>query len=92
MARSKIIDGVRYKVVSSPRRNKKYRVIRERDDEVITDYGAKGYTMRPGTERGDSYCARSSGIKGVRDVNSANFWARLDWNCKGKRSLKKRLL
>ena len=24
-------------------------------------YGAKGYTIGPGTKRGDSYCARSAG-------------------------------
>ena len=28
-------------------------------------YGAKGYTIAPGTKRGDSYCARSLGIRSV---------------------------
>ena len=28
-------------------------------------YGAKGYSIAPGTKRGDSYCARSLGIRSV---------------------------
>ena len=31
--------------------------------------------------RKKSYCARSGGIKGGKDVTSANYWSRKAWNC-----------
>jgi len=89
--RTKIINNKKYIIKTSPLKNKKYRVTNT-TGQVIADYGAKGMRMYPGTKRGDSYCARSSGIKGTNDINSANYWARLDWNCKDKKSLKRKLL
>ena len=53
-----------------------------------------GHPMKnsPGTAAGDSYCARSSGIKKCQDPDSdgkcANDYSREDWNCKGKKSMK----
>lgn len=73
-----------YKISRSNRKGKKYKVL---VNEKYVHFGAKGYRMYPGTKRGDSYCARSSGIKGVDDINSANFWSRLKWRCVGKRSV-----
>ena len=64
-------------------------------------YGAKGYKIKPGTSAGDSYCARSLGIKQdmikkggesakkAKDPNSPNNLSRKKWNCKGKKSSKK---
>lgn len=55
-------------------------------------YGAKGYKIKPGTEAGDSYCARSYGIKkGLSkkkqdDPNSPNNLSRKKWKCSGKKS------
>ena len=55
----------------------------------------------PGTKRGDSYCARSYGIKQdmlkrggksakkAKDPNSKNNVRRRAWGCKGKKSVKK---
>ena len=71
------------KVRRSSRENKKYMVVV--DGEEI-HFGATGYTISPGTTKGDSYCARSSGIKGANDKKSANYWARRAWGCEGKKS------
>lgn len=57
-------------------------------------YGAKGYRIAPGTSKGDSYCARSYGIKkGLskdkqNDPNTPNNLSRKKWKCSGKKSTK----
>lgn len=50
--------------------------------------GAKGYTIAPGTKKGDNYCARSSGIKGATGSMTPNGLARKMWGCVGKKSYK----
>lgn len=57
-------------------------------------YGAKGYRIAPGTERGDSYCARSYGQmkdhpEAAKNPNSPLRLSRKKWNCQGKKSVKK---
>ena len=58
----------------------------------VVKYGAKGYTIAPGTTRGDSYCARSYGIKKrlpkekQNDPNTPNNLSRKKWKCVGKKS------
>ena len=54
--------------------------------------------IQPGTKKGDSYCARSAGIKKemlkkggksakkARDPNSPNNLSRKKWKCIGKKS------
>ena len=60
----------------------------------VVKYGAKGYTIAPGTTRGDSYCARSYGIKKrlpkekQNDPNTPNNLSRKKWKCVGKKSKK----
>ena len=54
-------------------------------------YGAQGYTIAPGTSRGDSYCARSAGQmkkhpKAAKDPNSPLRLSRKKWKCSGSRS------
>lgn len=55
-------------------------------------YGAKGYSIAPGTKRGDSYCARSLGIKKrlskkkQNDPNTPNNLSRKKWKCSGAKS------
>lgn len=61
-------------------------------------YGQKGAKVSPGTAKGDSYCARSMGIKKemiakggksakkARDPNSPNNLSRKKWKCKGSKS------
>jgi hypothetical protein len=55
-------------------------------------YGQVGATVSPGTSRGDSYCARSAGIKkGLSkdkqdNPNTPNNLSRKKWGCVGKKS------
>lgn len=57
-------------------------------------YGQKGAKVKPGTSKGDSYCARSNGIKkGLpakkrNDPNTPNNLSRKRWKCKGNKSTK----
>lgn len=58
-------------------------------------YGAKGYSIAPGTKRGDSYCARSYGdmkSEGMdcsgKDKNTPMCLSRKKWKCRGKKSSK----
>lgn len=46
--------------------------------------------IRPGTSKGDAYCARSAKIKGdwKNDENSPNQLSRKKWRCKGSKSMK----
>jgi DNA repair exonuclease SbcCD ATPase subunit len=49
-----------------------------------------GDRIRPGTSKGDAYCARSNKIKGDwrNDPNSPNRLSRKKWKCKGDKSAK----
>jgi hypothetical protein len=49
-----------------------------------------GDRIRPGTAKGDAYCARSAKIKGdwKSDPNSPNRLSRKKWKCKGSKSMK----
>jgi hypothetical protein len=83
------------RIQRSDRKGKKYKVRvckKVRGEKVCKTihFGATGYRIAPGTKKGDNYCARSSGIKGVDDPFSANYWARRIWGCKGKKSSKTR--
>lgn len=51
-----------------------------------------GARVKPGTSKGDAYCARSAGIKkglsaeDAANPNSPNNLSRKRWKCKGKKS------
>jgi len=53
-----------------------------------------GARVKPGTSKGDSYCARSAGIKKglsakkANDPNTPNNLSRKRWKCKGSKSTK----
>ena len=53
-----------------------------------------GPRVKPGTSKGDSYCARSAGIKKRlpaskrNDPNTPNNLSRKRWKCKGDKSMK----
>ena len=57
-------------------------------------YGQKGKTPAPGTSKGNSYCARSNGIKKAlpaskrNDPNTPNNLSRRRWKCAGDKSKK----
>ena len=50
-------------------------------------FGQAGASIKPGTKKGDAYCARSAGIKS-KGNNSPNNLSRRIWGCKGKKSQK----
>ncbi len=56
--------------------NKKYRGTYKGE---TVGYGAKGYTIKPGTPAGDSYCARSLGIQKKHGKTAANTLSRRRW-------------
>jgi hypothetical protein len=54
-------------------------------------YGQKGATIKPGTSKGDSYCARSAGQMkkhpaAAKDPNSPLRLSRKKWKCSGTKS------
>lgn len=72
-----------YNVTASERDGKKYKAVDDDGNEV--HFGASGYRIKPGTDAGNSYCARSAGI--VSPKGSPNWWARQLWSCEGRRSV-----
>lgn len=74
--------GKKYqKVITNPKTGRK-KTIR---------YGAKGYTIAPGTPKGDRYCTRSYGQmkkhpEAAKDPNSPLRLSRAKWKCSGKKS------
>ena len=78
------------KVVTNPKTGRKKKV----------SYGQAGKAkdggdrIRPGTKKGDSYCARSLGIKyrqskkKQNDPNTPNNLSRKKWKCRGAKSMK----
>jgi hypothetical protein len=73
------------KIVRSDRKGKKWSVKAPSGKTIHA--GASGYTIAPGTPKGDNYCARSSGIK-TNGKWSPNALARHMWGCRGKKSYK----
>jgi hypothetical protein len=77
-------DGKKYtKVVTNPETGRKNKV----------RYGAKGYKIAPGTDKGDRYCARSFGDMKSEGYNCAGAerntplcLSRAKWKCSGKTS------
>jgi len=72
-----------YNVTNSEREDKKYKAV-DQDGNAV-HFGAKGYTINPNSKAGDSYCARSNGIKTTK--YSPNWWARQLWSCEGNKSV-----
>jgi hypothetical protein len=75
------------KVQKSNAKGKKYKVV---VNGKTINFGASGYRIKPNTPAGDSYCARSAGIKGANDRTTANYWARQLWSCRGTKSVSSR--
>jgi len=56
-------------------------------------YGQKGAKVKPGTKKGDAYCARSAGQmrshpSAARNPNSPLRLSRKRWDCSGTKSRK----
>jgi hypothetical protein len=66
----------------------------KRVDGKCRSYGQSGQAkgggdrIRPGTAKGDAYCARSAGIKKCKNPPCANTLSRKKWKCRGKKSMK----
>ena len=75
----------KYKGFDIPRRSRKGKKYKACKNGKCVHFGASGYTISPNTSRGDSYCARSAGIKS--EPNSANSFARALWSCRGSKSV-----
>lgn len=71
-----------HEITRSSRKGKKYKACK---NGKCVHFGATGYTISPNTTRGDSYCARSAGIKTA--PNSPNYFARALWSCRGSKSV-----
>lgn len=82
------VKGKQYKIVKPTAKGKKYKAVPVSGKGRSIHFGAKGYTVQPGTPRGNNYCARSSGIKSSKKGATANDFARKLWNCEGKISKK----
>ena len=79
------VHGKGYDVFRSDRKDKKFKVNSSGRD---IHFGARGYSISPGTDKGDRYCARSSGIKNKKGLD-ANELSRAMWGCKGKKSYRR---
>ena len=80
------VKGKKYKISAGTAKGKKYKAIPFDGTKGTVQFGAKGYKVGPGTDRGDNYCARSSGIKSSKRGAGPNDFARMLWNCEGKKS------
>jgi hypothetical protein len=66
----------------------------KRVDGKCRSFGQKGNAkgggdrIRPGTKKGDAYCARSLKIKKCKNPPCANALSRKKWKCKGAKSQK----
>jgi hypothetical protein len=76
-----------------PRKGKKFvKLVKKLDGKVKkVSYGAEGSEIKPGTKKGDSYCARSleqmrKFTKAAKDPNSPLRLSRKKWKCKGDKS------
>tara|TARA_R100001163_G_C4860197_1_gene66814 strand:- start:41 stop:337 length:297 start_codon:yes stop_codon:yes gene_type:complete len=98
MARAKPSKGKRFvKVVKNRKTGRKKKVSFGQAGKAKSG----GDRIRPGTKKGDSYCARSLGIKKemikkggksakkARDPNSPNNLSRRKWKCRGATSKRK---
>lgn len=77
------------KVVTNPKTGRK-KTVRYGQAGKAKDGGPR---VRPGTSKGDAYCARSAGQmsdypSAAKDENSALRLSRKRWKCKGKKSMK----
>lgn len=81
------VKGKKYKISAGTAKGKKYKATSS--DGKVIQFGAKGFKAGAGTKRGDNYCARSSGIKTTKKGATPNDFARMLWNCEGKKSKKR---
>lgn len=71
-----------YKPFKSSAKNKKKSVCVKKNGKIkLIHFGDSRYRHNYSAKARKSYLARSAGIKGANDKNSANYWARKNlWN------------
>lgn len=85
------MDEAKKKKACKPSKGKRFA---KRVDGKCRSYGQAGQAksggdrIRPGTKKGDAYCARSAGIKKCKNPPCANTLSRKKWKCRGKKSMK----
>ncbi len=85
------MDEAKKKKACKPSKGKRFA---KRVDGKCRSFGQAGQAksggdrIRPGTKKGDAYCARSAGIKKCKNPPCANTLSRKKWKCRGKKSMK----
>ena len=85
------VEEAKKKKACKPSKGKRFA---KRVDGKCRSFGQAGQAkgggdrIRPGTKKGDAYCARSAGIKKCKNPPCANTLSRKKWKCRGKKSMK----
>jgi ElaB/YqjD/DUF883 family membrane-anchored ribosome-binding protein len=85
------IEEKKKKKACKPSKGKRFA---KRVDGKCRSFGQKGQAkgggdrIRPGTKKGDAYCARSAKIKKCKNPPCANALSRKKWKCRGSKSMK----
>ena len=86
-----VLDEKKKKKACKPSKGKRFA---KRVNGKCRSYGQKGQAkgggdrIRPGTKKGDAYCARSAKIKKCKNPPCANALSRKKWKCRGSKSMK----
>jgi hypothetical protein len=84
---SQVLDEKKKKACK-PSKGKRFA---KRVDGKCRSFGQKGQAkgggdrIRPGTKKGDAYCARSAKIKKCKNPPCANALSRKKWKCRGSK-------
>ena len=87
------IDAVLDEEKKKPCKPSKGKRYAKRVDGKCRSYGQAGKAkdggdrIRPGTKKGDAYCARSAKIKKCKNPPCANALSRKKWKCQGDKSV-----
>ena len=85
------LEETKKKKACKPSKGKRFA---KRVDGKCRSFGQKGQAkgggdrIRPGTKKGDAYCARSAKIKKCKNPPCANALSRKKWKCRGSKSMK----
>ena len=84
------LEETKKKKACKPSKGKRFA---KRVDGKCRSFGQKGQAkgggdrIRPGTAKGDAYCARSAKIKKCKNPPCANALSRKKWKCRGSKSV-----
>ena len=91
LCKDKELEEAKKKKPCKPSKGKRFA---KRVNGKCRSYGQKGKAksggdrIRPGTKKGDAYCARSAKIKKCKNPPCANDLSRKKWKCRGSKSMK----